>query len=88
MTHEIQLIDESAICESSSFGKGILVFDATSPNPIDTLHITSNDLWNGLTITVAFEFKEFYEQVPMDHNGIVPVPNWVFNHSATSVCPG
>ena len=88
MTHEIQLIDESAICESSSFGKGILVFDATSPNPIDTLHIASNDLWNGLTITVAFEFKEFYEQVPMDHNGIVPVPNWVFNHSATSVCPG
>lgn len=88
MTHEIQLIDESAICESSSFGKGILVFDATSPNPVDTLHITSNDLWNGLTITVAFEFKEFYEQVPMDHNGIVPVPNWVFNHSATSVCPG
>lgn len=88
MAHEIQLIDESAICESSSFGKGILVFDATSPNPIDTLHITSNDLWDGLTITVAFEFKEFYERVPMDHNGIVPVPNWVFNHSATSVCPG
>ena len=88
MVHEVQLIDYSVVCESSSHGKGTLVLDATEADPINSLHVTSNELWQDLTITVAFSFKNLYEQVLMDHNGNVAIPPWVFKHATTPLCLG
>ena len=88
MVHEVQLIDYSVVCESSSHGKGTLVLDVAEADPINTLHVTSSELWQDLTITVAFSFKNLYEQVLMDHNGNVTIPPWVFKHATTPLCLG
>lgn len=70
------MIDYSAVCESESFAKGVLTFDPIA-EPIDTLHVTTNKLWENLLITVAFAEGPIYEKVAMDHNGIVTVPSRV-----------
>lgn len=79
ITHEVKLIDYSVVCESESFAKGILIFDPAT-EPIDTLHVTTNKLWENLLITVAFAEGPIYEKVAMDHNGIVTVPSRVLQH--------
>lgn len=79
ITHEIELIDYSVICESSSYIKGALVLGAYE-NQIDTLHITANDLWENLTVSVAFSAGPLYKKVHMDHNGMVSIPACVMRH--------
>ena len=78
IVHEVKLAGYGVTCDSPFYAKGFLTLGADAGR-IDQLHITTDDRWKDLTITVSFSEGALNEKALMDHDGYVVIPDVVLS---------
>lgn len=78
IVHEVKLAGYGVTCDSPFYARGFLTIGA-DVGRIDQLHITTDDRWKDLTISVTFSEGALNAKALMDHDGYVVIPDVVLS---------